>query len=95
MSSAPAHSGGANERTKRRPGPENSESPAPRALRAMVEAAMTSASAASSIQVPSQASGFRCPAATHAAASAVTPIATVPHPGTAVKEPACSMARRM
>src|ERR1039458_9815837 len=33
--------------------------------------------------------------ATHAVASAVAPIATPPHPGTAVKDPAFSMVSRM
>ena len=66
-----------------------------RAFRAMAKAPITAASAASASHIWSQAARVGCIAARPAIASAVTPMATPPHPGTAVNDVARSIVSRM
>ena len=61
----------------------------------MAHPPMASATTASPNQVTSHSSRVGCRAARSAAASAVAPTATWPHPGTAVNEPARSIVWRM
>src|SRR5271157_1798353 len=61
----------------------------------MARAPRAKAHSAAASQVISQALAREGGGARHAVASAVTPIATPPHPGTAVKEAALSMVSRM
>ena len=56
---------------------------------------MATATKASISQTASQARGVVCREATNAATRAVAPIATPPHPGTAVNSAALSIVSRM
>src|ERR1700716_4134713 len=87
--------GGAKLRRNFRPGPEKSLELARCALVAAAGAAMATAINASTSHTPNQARGVVCMAATLAATTAVIPIATPPHPGTAVNSAADSMVSRM
>src|SRR5206468_10244929 len=77
--------------------PENADSGAPPrlALRAVATSAMAAASPASASQMASQRRDSRGSPAIAAVASALTPISTPPHPGTAVNAPARSIVSRM
>src|SRR6266705_643493 len=91
----PTTMGGRKLRPKRRAGPERIGSFAAWALRASAQPPITSATTASASQVASHSSTFGWRAASNAAASAVAPTATCPHPGTAVKAPARSIVSLM
>src|SRR6266404_502069 len=78
-----------------RPGPERRAPLARWALVAAVDAAMATATKASTSHTVSQARGEGWREAIKAAAMAVKPIATPPHPGTAVNSAARSMVSRM
>ena len=95
VSIAPARNGGRKLRLKRRPGPEKIGSFAARAFRTIDHPPSTTASRHSTAQVAVQAKRVGCRAATSAATAAVHPIATCPHPGTAVNDPARSIVARM
>ena len=95
VSNPPTTMGGRTLRPKRRPGPERIGSLTAYALRTIVEPPIARATTASPSHVASHSSTLVCRAATRAAASAVTPTATCPHPGTAVNDPARSMVWRM
>ena len=87
--------GGMKPSQNRRPGPERIGSFTAYAFRTMVPPPITRATIASPSHVASQSSTLGWRAASTAAASAVTPTATCPHPGTAVKAPARSIVSRM
>src|SRR5271163_3579968 len=87
--------GGAKLSKNLRPGPDRRAEFARWALVAAAGAAIATATKASTSQTASQARGEDWRAATKAAASAVIPIATPPHPGTAVNSAAFSMVSRM
>src|SRR5271163_1921580 len=87
--------GGAKLKRNLRPGPEKSAEFARCALVAAAGAAMATATKASTSQTASHARGEVWRAAKKAAASAVIPMATPPHPGTAVNSAALSMVSRM
>src|SRR5580698_3191213 len=95
VSNPPTSRGGAKLKTNRRAGAENNGPFAALALRLIASTASTMANAASSSQVASQRSSVGCRLAMAAAASALMPMATPPHPGTAVNEPARSIVSRM
>src|SRR5579863_8853226 len=91
VSAAPTISGGAKLNRNLRAGADHIGSPAFDAFRHMARIPMAIASAPSSIQVTTHRPVDFCCAATRLAASAVTPMATPPQPGTAVKDPARSI----
>src|SRR5213594_681723 len=95
VSRPPTTIGGRNLNPKRRPGPERIGSFTAYAFRTMAEPPIVSATSASPSHARSHSSGVRCRAARKAAASAVAPTATWPHPGTAVNDPARSIVCRM
>src|SRR5260370_33235689 len=80
----PTKIGGAKLNTNFLPGPVNSDEFARRALVAAAGAAIATATNTSASQTASQARGVAWRAASHAAATAVMPMATPPQPGTAV-----------
>src|SRR5947209_9443226 len=77
------------------PGLESSEVSDACAFRYIVHPAMAADTAASASQTASQSAKVFCCDATSAANRAVTPMATWPQPGTAVKDDARSIASRM
>ncbi len=87
--------GGVKLRRNLRPGPEKSLALARCALVAAEEAAMATATNASTSQTVSQARGDVWRDAAQAAPMAVNPMATPPQPGTAVNSAARSMVSRM
>ncbi len=93
--SAPATSGGEKLSAKRRPGPENRETLAAPLLSFIAHSEIASATPASAIHTATQRPCSGWTAASAAAASALTPTPTIPHPGTAVNDPASSMVLRM
>src|SRR5262245_24613913 len=92
---APTAIGTAKARTKGRPGPCRSGSSPPRALRALVQRLMPSASSPPAIHVPSHACVVDWREAIQAAAIAVTPAAIRPKPEMAVNAEARSIVWRM
>src|SRR6201990_1470774 len=78
-----------------RPCGERSEVSEAWAFLYIVKPAMQAETAASANQTAIQSAKARCCDATSAAKSAVTPMATCPQPGTAVKEEARSIVSRM
>src|SRR3979490_3183808 len=78
-----------------RPAPESNLALPRCALVAAEDAAIATATKASTSQTVSQARGDDWRDAIHAAPMAVNPIATPPHPGTAVNSAARSMVSRM
>src|SRR6202030_893950 len=87
--------GGAKLKRNFRPGPEKSFALARWALVAAAGAAIVTAMTASTSQTPNHARGVVCREAIPAAITAVIPIATPPHPGTAVNSAADSIVSRM
>ena len=81
---APATRGGASPRATLRAGPENSGRPRRFAFHVQVSSAIAMARSPSPSHTRSHANELSCRAASVAAASAVTPIRTCPHPDTAV-----------
>src|SRR5215213_4942366 len=77
------------------PGRESREVSEACALRYIVQPAMQAEAAASVIQTANHAPNVCCCEATSAANSAVSPMATCPQPGTAVKADARSIVSRM
>src|SRR6185369_15919580 len=88
VSTAPANSGGTKLNINLRAGADHSGNPADCALRHMANTPTAIATIASLSHSASQVWRDSACDAKPAAASAVTPISTPPHPGTAVKEPA-------
>ena len=62
---------------------------------AIAQSMTTGARTAAAIQTYSDCSGDGCAAAMAAATVAIIPTATIPHPDTAVKDPAASIVSRM
>src|SRR6185503_13043844 len=92
---APATIGGDKVIAKRRVAPAKRGVPDRCAFARIAQTPIAQASTASTSQIASHADGVAAPCASQAAASAVAPMAAPPHPGTAVKELARSIALRM
>src|SRR5688500_18811309 len=95
VSSAPTIIGGEKLNRNFLPAPDISGSRFARAFRTIAAMLITGAMTAAASQVLSQATSVGCCAAIPAAARAVMPTTTIPHPDTAVKAPARSMVSRM
>ena len=95
VSSAPASNGGNNPSATFCPGPENSGSPRRLAFACIEMMAISAARKASNSQTFNHAAALDCLAAMVAAARAVAPRITCPHPGTAVNDADRSMVSRM
>ncbi len=92
---APATRGGASPRATLRAGPENSGRPRRFAFHVQVSSAIAMARSPSPSHTRSHANELSCRPASVAAASAVTPIRTCPHPDTAVNAADRSIVSRM
>lgn len=95
VKAAPVTIGGVKPSTNFRPGPRSSDSRAARSFQAIDMAAIAIATPASMNQIVTHTRTSVSAAANHAAASAVSPIATPPQPGTAVNDAAFAIVSRM
>ncbi len=95
VKTAPAANGGRKLNANFRPGPLVSANPARCAFRRAAHKAMLAATTASTSQIDNQCRDQVGRDASKAARSAVAPIATCPHPGTAVNDDDRSMVSRM